>query len=167
MKSEVRSHKSAVGNPRWGGGLSTEVYLVLLAYRLTSEEVEGCIARLKMPGWAARAGRDLVQLRQSLPLLASVDIRPSDIYRRLNCHRPQVIEAVAIASDSPIVQERLDLYLNRLRHVKPELCGDDLQNMGVPPGKKMGRILRALQEAKLNQMAASREEEEALVRKLK
>ncbi|MBT9163210.1 MAG: Multifunctional CCA protein [Chloroflexi bacterium] len=149
--------------------LSIEVYLALLAYRLTGEEVEEYIARLKMPGWAARAGRDMVRMRQSLPSLASAGLRPSDIYRRLNRHLPQVIEAAAIASEqsvSPIVQQRLDLYLKRLRHVKPELRGDDLQSMGVPPGRKMGQILRALQAAKLDQMAASREEEEALVRRL-
>lgn len=144
-----------------------EVYLALLAYRLTGEEVEGCIARLKMPGWATRAGRDMVRLSKSLSSLASAELRPSDIYRRLNRHLPHVIEAAAIASDSPIVQQRLDLYLKRLRHVKPELRGDDLQIMGVPPGRKMGQILRALQAAKLDQTVASREEEEALVRRLK
>ncbi|MCL0076088.1 hypothetical protein M1O17_04400 [Dehalococcoidia bacterium] len=170
-KSEVSSRQSAVGSPGWGGGLSTidhrlstEVYLALLAYRLTGEEVEGCIARLKMPGWAARAGRDMVRLSKSLSSLASAELRPSDIYRRLNRHLPHVIEAAAIASDSPIVQQRLDLYLKRLRHVKPELRGDDLRSMGVPPGRKMGRILRALQAAKLDQTVVTREDEEALVR---
>ncbi|MCL0077140.1 hypothetical protein M1O12_03870 [Dehalococcoidia bacterium] len=170
-KSEVSSRQSAVGSPGWGGGLSTidyrlstEVYLALLAYRLTGEEVEGCIARLKLPGWAARAGRDMVRLSKSLSSLASAELRPSDIYRRLNRHLPHVIEAAAIASDSPIVQQRLDLYLKRLRHVKPELCGDDLRSMGVPPGRKMGRILRALQAAKLDQTVVTREDEEALVR---
>ncbi|MCD5412719.1 MAG: hypothetical protein LR006_01215, partial [Dehalococcoidia bacterium] len=128
------------------------------------EEVEGCIARLKLPGWAARAGRDMVRLRQSLPLLASRGLRPSEIYRQLNRHLPQVIEAAAIASEVPIVRQRLDLYLKRLRHVKPELCGDDLRSMGVPPGRKMGRILRALQAAKLDQTVVTREDEEALVR---
>ncbi|MCL0074496.1 hypothetical protein M1O50_06510, partial [Dehalococcoidia bacterium] len=141
-----------------------EVYLALLIYRLTGEEVEGCIARLKMPGWAARAGRDMVRLSKSLSSLASAELRPSDIYRRLNRHLPHVIEAAAIASDSPIVQQRLDLYLKRLRHVKPELRGDDLRSMGVPPGRKMGRILRALQAAKLDQTVVTREDEEALVR---
>ncbi|MBT9149338.1 MAG: hypothetical protein DDT28_00761 [Dehalococcoidia bacterium] len=144
-------------------------YLVLLIYRLTGEEVEGCIARLKMPGWAARAGRDMVRLRQSLSSLESAGLRPSEIYRRLSRHLPQVVEAAAIVSEQsvlPIVQQRLDLYLKKLRHVKSELRGDDLQSMGVPPGRKMGQILRALQSAKLDQMAVSREEEEALVRRL-
>jgi tRNA nucleotidyltransferase (CCA-adding enzyme) len=119
-----------------------------------------------MPGWAARTGRDMVQLKQVLSSLASAEIRPSDIYRRLNRHLPHVIEAAAIASESPIVRQRLDLYLKTLRHVKPELGGDDLQNMGVPPGRKLGQILRSLQEASLDHMVTTREEEEALVRRL-
>jgi tRNA nucleotidyltransferase (CCA-adding enzyme) len=142
------------------------VYLALSVYRLTAEEVEGCIARLKMPGWAARTGRDMVQLKPVLSSLASAELRPSEIYRRLNRHLPHVIKAAAIASDSPVIQQRLDLYLETLRHVKTELGGDDLQNMGVPPGRKMGQILRALQVAKLDQTVTTREEEEALVRRL-
>jgi tRNA nucleotidyltransferase (CCA-adding enzyme) len=143
-----------------------EVYLAILVYRLTGEEVEGCIARLKMPGWAAGTGRDMIRLRQSLSSLTSAKLRPSEIYRRLNRHLPHVIEAAAIASDSPIIQQRLDLYLRRLRYVKPELGGDDLQGMGVPPGRKMGQILRALQVAKLDQIVTTYEEEERLVRSL-
>lgn len=143
-----------------------EVYVALLVFRLTAEEIGGCIARLKMPGWAARTGRDVVQLKQVLSSLASAEPRPSEIYRRLNRHLPEVIEAAAIASDSPIVQQRLELYLKRLRHVKPELGGDDLQSMGVPPGRKMGQILRALHTARLDQTVTTREAEEALVRRL-
>ncbi|MCL0065025.1 CCA tRNA nucleotidyltransferase [Dehalococcoidia bacterium] len=155
----VHARRIGEQSPPWH-----EVYLALLIYRLTGEEVEGCITRLKMPGWAARAGRDMVRLRQSLSSLASAGLRPSEIYRQLNRHLPQVIEAAAIASEVPIVRQRLDLYLKRLRHVKPELCGDDLRSMGVPPGRKMGRILRALQAAKLDQTVVTREDEEALVR---
>jgi tRNA nucleotidyltransferase (CCA-adding enzyme) len=143
-----------------------EVYLALLAYRLTSEEIEGCIARLKMPGWAARVGRDMIRLRQSFSSLASAELRPSEIYHWLNRHLPHVIEAAAIASESPIVQQRLDLYLKRLRHVKSELGSDDLQSMGIPPGRKMGQILRVLQAAKLDQIVTTHEEEERLVRSL-
>jgi len=166
-KPQVSSQQSAAGSPGRGGGLSTKVYLVLLMYRFNGEEVEGCISRLKMPGWAARAGRDMVRLRQSLPSLASAEIRPSDIYRLLNCHLPHVIEAMATASDSPVVRERLQRFLGRLRYVKPELNGNDLQDMGVPSGRKMGRILRDLQSARLDQTVSSREEEEAMVRRLK
>jgi tRNA nucleotidyltransferase/poly(A) polymerase len=79
---------------------------------------------------------------------------------------PEVIKGMAVVSDSSTVRQRLELYLRELRHIKPKLSGNDLQNMGVIPGKKMGRILRALQEARIDQTISSREEEKALVQSL-
>ncbi|MCP4581721.1 MAG: hypothetical protein GY839_08875, partial [candidate division Zixibacteria bacterium] len=78
----------------------------------------------------------------------------------------EVIASAAIASNSPSIQERLDLFLNNWRYVKPEVTGTDLQKMGVSPGKKLGKILKALHDARLNQAVANRDEEEILARKL-
>ncbi len=141
------------------------VYLALLVFRLTAEQIEGCIVRLKMPGWAARTGRDVAQLKQGLGALASTHLQPSNIYRRLKRHLPEVIEAAAIASDSPLIQQRLELYLKKLRHIRPEISGDDLKLMGICPGRKMGQILRTLHDARLDQTVTSRAEEDALVRR--
>ena len=62
--------------------------------------------------------------------------------------------------------KRLDLFLNDWRYVKPEITGTDLQSMGAVPGKKIGKILKTLHDAKLNQTVTNRDEEENLARKL-
>ena len=142
------------------------VYLALLVGRLTEDESEGCVARLKMPGWAARTVRDTRRLAQSLPALAAPGLRPRGIYHQLERHSAEVIKATAITSDSLVIQQRIDLYLSRLRHVRTSLRGEDLQSMGVMPGRKMGQILRAMHDAKLDQEVTSREEEEAFVRRV-
>ena len=144
----------------------TAVYLVIMVYRFDSEEAEGCINRFKMPGWATRLVRDTMKIRNSLALLEVPEFRHSQIYYQLKHHMPEVIKGMAVVSDSSIVRQRLELYLQKLRHIKPELSGNDLQSMGVAPGKKMGRILRALQEARIDKTISNREEEKVLVKSL-
>jgi hypothetical protein len=142
------------------------IYMALLVYRLNEEDAETCIARLKMPGWAARTMRDTVRLKQILHLLTSPQLRPSEVYHKLESHMPETIKSAAVASDFPVIRERLEIYLQSLRDVKPSLKGDDLVKIGVTPGKDVGRMLRALLDARLNQELTSRVGEEALVKKL-
>ena len=51
-----------------------------------------------------------------------------------------------------------------MRYVKPFLDGEDLKRLGLQPGPRMGKMLQALLEAKLDGKVNTREEEEALVR---
>lgn len=144
----------------------SQVYLGLLAYRLTDEQSEGCIERFRMPRWAARTLRGTARLRSLTRRLADRALSPSKLYRRLENHSAEVVAVLAVASSQPLLQNRLTEYVRTLRHVKPVLRGDDLKEMGVPPGQEMGRILRALQDARLDKQVTSREEEEELVYRL-
>jgi len=143
---------------------SLSLYLSLLIYRLNGEESEGLIARLNIVGGAARILRQVLRLKADLPTLASPGLPPSGIYRVLKPHSAEAITACALACDSATVRGRLELYLSDLRHVRPFLDGEDLKRIGVMPGPRLGRMLRALQEAKLDNRVSTREEEEAIVR---
>ena len=142
------------------------VYLAFLGWSMTNEQVEACITRLKTQGWATHVLRDTMRLRDSLPLLEKPDALPSETYHKLKNRIPEVIASAAIVSHSPIAKKRLDLFLNDWRYVKPEITGTDLQSMGAVPGKKIGKILKTLHDAKLNQTVTNRDEEENLARKL-
>ncbi|MFO8100826.1 MAG: CCA tRNA nucleotidyltransferase [Dehalococcoidia bacterium] len=142
------------------------VYLAIIACRLGPEEAEDFAARLKMPAWAARAVRNASRLKGNLASLQTPELLPSQIYHKLKRQLPEAVKGVAIASDSPVVKQRLELYLDELRYVKCQLSGNNLQEMGVPPGKKMGRILRTLKDARLDKEIKNMEEEKELVYKL-
>lgn len=142
------------------------VYLILMTYQLSADETEDFATRLKTPGWAIRLLRDSIKFKESISSVEAPDLRPSEIHRILRVHLIETIQAVAIASGSHIIQQRLELYLDRLRYIKPHLNGDDLHSMGIKPGKKMGHILRALQDARLDESVITREDEEALVHSL-
>jgi len=141
------------------------LYLSLLIYRLSGEESESFIARLNIVGEAARNLRQVLRLKADLPALGAADLPPSGIYRVLKRYSAEAITACALACDSAAIRSRLELYLSDLRHVKLFLDGEDLKGMGVVPGPRLGRMLKALHEAKLDNRVNTREEEEALVRR--
>ena len=145
---------------------SPALYLALLAYCLSQEENEDLLARLRIRGEIAKVMRQTIKLKQVLSALASPRLAPSAIYHLVQRYSPESISAAALASDSRLVRQRLKLYLTELRHIKPALSGDDLQAMGISPGRKLGQVLRALHDAKLDGKVQTREQEEDLVREL-
>ena len=143
---------------------SPSLYLSLLLYRLAEEGLDSFTARLNIAGEMARNLHQMVRLKTELPALSAPDLSRSGIYRRLKQYSPQAITACALACDSPASRSRLELYLDDLRYVKLSLDGEDLKQMGVAPGPRLGKMLKALLEAKLDNKVSTREEEEALVR---
>lgn len=140
------------------------VYLALLVYRFDEARIEDCINRFRMPGWAARTMRDLARIKEILPSMQMAEFRRSELFGDLEGCNPEAIAATAVASDSPVIRNRLWLYLADLRFISPLLNGDDLHRLGVKPGREVGRVLRTLLEARLDQKVATREEEETMVR---
>jgi tRNA nucleotidyltransferase (CCA-adding enzyme) len=141
------------------------IYLVLLAWRLDDEALKSFVERLKFGAEAARVLKDIPALKRALPGLTAPEVKPSGVYYLLERHRPETIQAAVLVTDSALVRQRLQLYLTTLRFVETSLSGDDLKKMGVAEGKKMGVLLKALKEAKLNGEVKTREAERKLVRK--
>ena len=141
------------------------LYLCLLCYRLAPGELEGVIARLNIAGETARALRDTVGLKERLTALARPRLAPSRVYRLLEAFSPEAVRAAALCAEEPAAVERLRLYLDKLRSIKPVLNGEALKRLGVAPGPEMGRILRRLHQARLDATVETVEQEEALVRR--
>ncbi len=150
---------------RFGSGPDGTLYLALLAWRLDATAIEAFIGRLKFGREVARVLRDIVLLKDALPKLEAADLLPSEICHLLDPRRLQTIEAATIAADRQSLRERLEHYLADLRSVRPALDGDDLARMGLPPGRKTGRILHELRDARLNGTVKTPEEETGLVRR--
>lgn len=51
------------------------------------------------------------------------------------------------------------------RYVQPALTGDDLKQMGLPPGKLFGTLLRQLRIARLDGKLTTAEDERAFIRR--
>jgi len=139
------------------------LYLALIVWRLDEKQIKSFSERLRFGREAARVLRDIPRLKKALPGLEAEELLPSGICRLLDGYHSEAILAAAVATDSGVLRQWLALYLSNLRFVTPSLNGDDLKKMGVPQGKKMGWLLRALKEARLDGMVTTRKGEQNLV----
>ncbi len=129
---------------------SVGLYLALLAWRLSARDCDEFTARLRFTKTLARTLRDTAVIKAGLEPLADAGLAPSRIYKLLHGYAPTAINASLAASDSPIAQRNIKLYLDKLRYVKLALTGDDLKKMGIAAGPRIKEILDLLLEARLD-----------------
>lgn len=142
------------------------VYFGLLVYRLNVQDVVEFSARLKFSKAEAETLKDLVALREETKSLAAARATPSQVWRTLSRYSADAITAYAIAADEPRVSERIELYRTQWKNVVPELTGEDLKRMGIPPGPRYREVLQRLQDARLDGAVSNREQEQALAQSL-
>jgi len=140
------------------------LYMALLTYRLTDKEREQFISYLRLPKSATRTLRDSGSIREKIKELADTAVKPSSIYHLLNGYSPQAITTGIIAGDSEEACRNMQLYLDKLRSIKPLLNGNDLIQMGIPPGPRIKEILNKLLDARLDGEVKTRQDEEGVVR---
>jgi len=141
-----------------------DLYLALLAYRLTAEETEQLVSRLNLPKSSAQTLRDTIAVKSKMRSLATPGVSPSTIYHLLRGFSPLALVANSLATESPVASQNIHLFLNRLKEVKVSLSGDDLIQMGIAPGPQIREILDLLHKARLNGKIATRHDEEELVK---
>ncbi len=139
------------------------LYFCLLIYSFNETELGQIIDRLNMPAKLSQAMRDTLGLKTRLSLLDKSSLKPSDIYYLLQDYEPMAIQANDIASESTIIQHRLQLFLNKLRYVRTSIDGEKLKELGISAGPEMGKVLRILHKAKLDGEVRTSEDEKKLV----
>ena len=138
-------------------------YLAWLAYPLQPAEDESLIARLSMPKRWAAAVRDVVLARRAAPDLTS-SASPVTVGRRLNGLSLEAVQVAAAMEADSAARERMTLYLEEWRKVRPLLTGRDLMKLGVLQGPQVGDLLDLLLEARLQGKTVTKADERALVR---
>ncbi|MBA7716275.1 hypothetical protein ES703_125344 [subsurface metagenome] len=106
----------------------------------------------------------MMAIKTRLPSLANPELTPSDIYRLLHSYSPSAIIANSLAGDSNVAHRHIQVFLSKLRYVKPVLTGDDLIRMGIAPGPRIKEILNLLHEARLDGKVTTKQGEEELVK---
>jgi len=141
------------------------LHLALLAYRLSGDELEELIDRLKVNRNDAEDLRLLVSMKDTLSQLRKAR-QPSAISDLLRPYPARVLATAWLATDHKRLQKRLLRYQTKWKAVEPELGGKDLKALGLKPGPLFGRLLEALREARLDGKVTTREEEEELLQRL-
>lgn len=142
----------------------SEIYWAILGYHLDPQDMPELGKRLKLPRKLREVMEDTISLRDKLHLIAG-DIRPSALYHILQHRSPIAVRAAWALNPSSALRQKLELYLDHLRYVKPAFTGDDLITLGIKPGPEIKLILENLLNARLDGAISKRTEEEALVRK--
>lgn len=141
------------------------LHLALLAYRLDESDLQSLIERLRVKREDAEEMRLLTSLRSDLKTLRRLRL-PSAIYRLLQPYPARVLAVAWVASEDKRLRERLLRYQTEWRLVETCITGKDLKAMGMTPGPLFGRLLAALHASRLDGKVRSRQEEEALLKKL-
>jgi tRNA nucleotidyltransferase (CCA-adding enzyme) len=144
-----------------------EFYLALLIYGLTTEELTEFNASLKIPKTAARVLQETLQLKDELPALAEKGLTNGAIYRNLHRFHQTAILVNLLVATSYTAKNRIELYLERLQHMRAALSGKDLLELGISAGPRVKEILELLLEARLDGLIKSRSEEIEFVKKNK
>ena len=146
-------------------------YLAALAYRLSVEESEAFIHRLRLPSRWAKVVRDTIAVRlmsgiegASGLVLGKLGVTLSHLCSVLDQFSPVSVRVNALLSESVENSQALECYLTALRHVKPALNGRDLISLGVAQGPPVGELMRQLRNARIDGSIATREEEMQLVK---
>jgi len=141
-------------------------YLALMVYRLTEDEAEELISRLRLPNALSEGLRGTLHLKAVSTSLSNAGLPNSCVYRLLSPFSLATITVNIVASDDETVRQYLMLYWVALRYVKSELNGDDLINMGIPEGPRIKEILDHLLDARLDGEVSTREGEVEVVKEL-
>ncbi len=91
--------------------------------------------------------------------LESRKLKASEVYDILRPLDLNVIIYLRLMTSKIPVKKRIDDYLTRIRFVKLFITGEDLENLGVPPGRKMKEILSAVLKEKIDQSLTNKYQE--------
>jgi tRNA nucleotidyltransferase (CCA-adding enzyme) len=144
------------------------VYLAVMLLPLRPEARVSVLGRLSAGRRLHAVARHLERFEREAAAVVDTRerVRPSAVYGALEGLSTEALLAVAAAHGSLAVRERVDRFLCGLRGVSVSLTGSDLVALGVPQGPRVGEILRALLEARLDGAVTSDDEERALAEKL-
>src|SRR5207248_2885317 len=125
-------------------------YLGLLTLDVPPETLTALVRRLNL---SKADGEFLLQLNRAahiVPRLSAEPLTPSQVVQLLQPFRAEVVSLLACLNAEPAAAERLARYLSEWSAVKPELDGNALRALGIPPGSLYRDILRGLRAARLD-----------------
>jgi tRNA nucleotidyltransferase (CCA-adding enzyme) len=144
---------------------SVGLYLALLVYPVSTEQLNKIIAFLKLPGTLVRVVQDTLLLKAAQAEMYRPGLAPSRIYELVKGYIHTALIANLIATDSPEVERYISVYLRNLNCIQPILAGEDLLRLGIQPGPRVGEILQVLREARMDGWITTRQDEVNLVKK--
>jgi len=141
----------------------SHLFLMSLIEELALPERKEALQRLQVPPKASREILDGIEHSQTaLTKLQHASQR--EIYYILYPLNVQAILFTMAKAQRKEQKKAVSLFLTTLRKIRPELKGEDLQEMGYKPGPLYKKIFTAMLDARLERQVKSRENEINFVR---
>jgi tRNA nucleotidyltransferase (CCA-adding enzyme) len=144
------------------------VYFLALTDSLTDADFDAVIERFSFSERTAKELRwDRISGRRALSAFARGESeRRSTVAHALRNLRIEGTLLMMAKTGREETRRAISEYVGRLRHVKPILTGKDLLAMGFEPGRRVGLVLAALRDARLDGLVQSEADERAMVERL-
>ena len=147
-----------------GARPSASLGFAVLGAGLSEEAAAALAKRLAAPVSVRRAMTDAARLAAGLEALATPTLKNSEVYAALSPYVREAVVACRLTAPDGIIAERIDDFTRRLADIRPVLNGDDLIELGVEPGPRVGRLLAELLRARLDGVVETKEDEIEAVR---
>lgn len=151
---------------RSNGHPDPALYLALLTYALTREQVESLAAHLKIFRNDLDLLRQVMDLREREEMLDRDDLSNRDLYALLQHFPSAALLILWLCTSSERVRERIRRYETELRPIEPTIDGSYLMSLGLKPSPLFKEILSTVRDALLDGEISTAEEEKALVARL-
>jgi tRNA nucleotidyltransferase (CCA-adding enzyme) len=139
--------------------------LALMAWPVLPLRTAALVKRLHLSREMVRVVEDAAAVKEMVSALRARGLRLSRLHGMLEGLDAEAIKAAATACGEPTVGHSLRHYLAELRGVETLLRGEDLIELGVPEGPRVGEVLKELKAARLDGLVETREDEERFVRR--
>jgi tRNA nucleotidyltransferase (CCA-adding enzyme) len=143
------------------------VYWSLLGSRLDSKQAAAVSGELALSRLQTEALESGTRAQHCLTAVAAAEL-PSQVDAALSQFTPTSAALVAywaLATDEN-TRNKIATYATTWRYVQPALNGGDLKQMGLPPGKLFGTLLRQLRSARLDGKLTTEEDERDFIRRV-
>ncbi len=140
-------------------------YLALLLYRLPSEKSRDCQKRLRLSGETVKRLNEVSSILECVPGLGHIQ-PDSTLFRWLSPYSTEA-RLVLWSAENKTVRQQVRRFQAELRDVRTLLDGRYIiEQYGLRPGPLFGQLLNQLRDARLDGRVETREDEEALLKRL-
>ncbi len=139
------------------------LHWALFLYRLDQQSLRQITERLLMSRRIREATKWFPKLAPWMETLAQWD-QPSQIVDRLDTLDLDIQAVAWLITDDCTARDHLENYAHTWRHIHPALNGNDLKQMGIPPGPIYRDIFRQIRAARLDGELTKQEEEITFVK---
>jgi len=142
------------------------IYLLVLHSNMNVDKVSASADRMRLKREYREEILRFIAVKDLNPSVLIAEGNPSnfDIYSMFSGLSPESMYVISLMFGDN-VKDAVLMYINNLSHIKTEITGKDIMELGVDPGPEIKRILEAVLKEKINGKVFSYEDEINFVKK--